>query len=192
MSKRKSTNTALSFDDVLNDINDWLAEQNGENDELGDNLDELCGEEEEINSNPSDECLEEEQQSEEPEDSVNRQQRYGPSKQLTCNRNVHNIDRSLDENSFKEIAVCMNEDGVLEELSGYLGPKKDKNRKKVWWSSEHPVATGRQRKYDTTSGRISCLAQPPEHTILKKLKILSIHTLIMISWTKLLTAQTLA
>ena len=158
MSKRKSTNTALSFDDVLNDINDWLAEQNGENDELGDNLDELCGEEEEINSNPSDECLEEEQQSEEPEDSVNRQQRYGPSKQLTCNRNVHNIDRSLDENSFKEIAVCMNEDGVLEELSGYLGPKKDKNTKKIWWSSEHPVATGRQRKCDTISDRISFLA----------------------------------
>ena len=87
MSKRKSTNTVSSFDDVLNGINDWLAEQNGENDELGDNLDELCGEEEEINSNPSDECLEEEQQSEEPEDNVNRQQRYGPSKQLTRNRN---------------------------------------------------------------------------------------------------------
>ena len=48
MSKRKSTNTVLSFDDVLNGINDWLAEQNGENDELGDNLDELCGEEEEL------------------------------------------------------------------------------------------------------------------------------------------------
>ena len=158
MSKRKSTNTVLSFDDVLNGINDWLAEQNGENDELGDNLDELCGEEEEINSNPSDECLEEEQQSEEPEDNVNRQQRYGPSKQLTGNRNVHNIDRSLDENNFKEIAVCMNKDGVLEELCGYLGPKKDKNTKKVWWSSKHPVATGRQQKYDTTSGRISCLA----------------------------------
>ena len=63
MSKRKSTNSALLFDDVLNDINDWLAEETGENDEIGDN------------SNPSEECLEEEQQSEEPEDNVNRQQR---------------------------------------------------------------------------------------------------------------------
>ena len=27
MSKRKSTNSVLSFDDVLNDINDWLAEE---------------------------------------------------------------------------------------------------------------------------------------------------------------------
>ena len=41
VSKRKSTNSALSFDDVLNDINDWLAEENSENDEIGDNLDEL-------------------------------------------------------------------------------------------------------------------------------------------------------
>ena len=53
ISKRKSTNSFLSFDDVSNDINDWLAEENGENDETGDNLDELCGEEEEIDSNPS-------------------------------------------------------------------------------------------------------------------------------------------
>ena len=52
---------------MLNDINDWLAEENGENDENGDNLDELCGEEEEIDSNPSEEYLEEEQQSEELE-----------------------------------------------------------------------------------------------------------------------------
>ena len=61
MSKRKSTNSVLSFDDVLNDINDWLAEENGENDETGDNLDELWGEEEEIDSNPSGDCLKEEQ-----------------------------------------------------------------------------------------------------------------------------------
>ena len=42
--KRKSTNSVLSFDDVLNDVNDWLAEENGQNDEIGDNLDGLCGE----------------------------------------------------------------------------------------------------------------------------------------------------
>ena len=103
ISKRKSINFVLSFDDVLNDINDWLGEENGENDEIGDNLDELCGEEEEIDSNPSEECLEEEQQSEEPQDNVNRQQRYGPRKQLTRNRNVHDIDSSLNENNYKEI-----------------------------------------------------------------------------------------
>ena len=54
MSKRKSTNFVLSFDDVLNDINDSLAQENDENDEIDDNLDEMCGEEEEIDSNPSD------------------------------------------------------------------------------------------------------------------------------------------
>ena len=38
-----STSSVLSFDDVLNDINDWLTEENVENEELGDNLDELWG-----------------------------------------------------------------------------------------------------------------------------------------------------
>ena len=90
-SKRKSTNCVLSFDDVLNEINDWLAEEIGENDEIGDNLDELCGEKEEICFNPSEECLDEEQQSEKPEENANRWQRYGPRKQLTRNWNVHNI-----------------------------------------------------------------------------------------------------
>ena len=52
----------------------------------------------------------------------------------------------------------MNKDGVIEELCGYLGPKKDKNTNKIWWSSEHAVATCRQQKYHTISGRISCLA----------------------------------
>ena len=61
MSKGKSTNSVLSFDDVLNDINGWLVEENGESNEIGDNLDELCDEEEEIDSNPGEECLEEEQ-----------------------------------------------------------------------------------------------------------------------------------
>ena len=46
----------------------------------------------------------------------------------------------------------------MEELCGYLGQKKDKNTRKIWWDSEHPVATGRQRKCDIISGRISCLA----------------------------------
>ena len=55
----------------MNNIIDWLAKENGENDEIGNNRDELCGEEEEIDSNPGEECLEQEQQSEEPED-VNR------------------------------------------------------------------------------------------------------------------------
>ena len=34
ISKRKSTNSFLSFDDVSNDINDWLAEEIDENYEL--------------------------------------------------------------------------------------------------------------------------------------------------------------
>ena len=46
----------------------------------------------------------------------------------------------------------------MEELCGYLGPKKDKNTKRICWSSKHPVATVRQRKCSTISCRISCLA----------------------------------
>ena len=57
ISKRKLKNSVLSFGDVLNDINDWLAEENGENDEIGDNLDELFGEKEETDSNPSERVL---------------------------------------------------------------------------------------------------------------------------------------
>ena len=92
ISNRKSKNSVLSYDDVLNDINDYLAKENGGNSEIGDNLDELCGEKEENDSNPSEQCFEEEQQSGEPEDNINRPQRYWTRKQLTCNRNVHNID----------------------------------------------------------------------------------------------------
>ena len=61
MSKRKSKSSVILFDYVFNDINHWMAEENGENYEIGDNLDELCGKEEEIDCNPSKECLEEEQ-----------------------------------------------------------------------------------------------------------------------------------
>ena len=85
MSKRKSTSSVLSFGDVLNDINDSPAEENCENNEIGDNFDELCSDEEEIDSNPREEGLEEEQQSEEPEDNVNRQQIYESRNQLTRN-----------------------------------------------------------------------------------------------------------
>ena len=133
MSKRKSINSISLFDDVLNNINDWLAEEIDENDKIGDNLDELCCGEEEIVSNQPEECLEGEKKSEEPEDNVNWQQRYGPRKQLTRNRNVHDIESSLDENNYKEIGY-MNKDGVLEKLCGYIVPKKDKNTKKIWWS----------------------------------------------------------
>ena len=33
----------------------------------------------------------------------------------------------------------MKKDGDLEEPCGYLDPKKGKNTKKIWWSSEDPV-----------------------------------------------------
>ena len=101
LSKRKPINSILSLDDVLNDINDRLAEENVEKDETSDNLDELCSEEEETVSNPNEECLEEKHQFEESEDTVNRQRRCGPRKQLTPNQNVHDIYSSLDENNYK-------------------------------------------------------------------------------------------
>ena len=101
LSKRKPINSILSLDDVLNDINDRLAEENVEKDETSDNLDELCGEEEETVSNPNEECLEEKHQFEESEDTVNRQRRCGPRKKLTPNQNVHDIYSSLDENNYK-------------------------------------------------------------------------------------------
>ena len=77
-----------------------MAEENSKYDEIGDNLDGLCGEEE-IYSNSSEGCWEEEQQFEELEDNVNRKQGYVPRKQLTRNRNAHDIDSSLDETNYK-------------------------------------------------------------------------------------------
>ena len=44
---------------ILIDINDWLVEENGGNDEIVGNLNLLCREEGEIDFNPSEECLEE-------------------------------------------------------------------------------------------------------------------------------------
>ena len=73
----------------MNDINDCLAEENGENDEIGDNIDELCGEEEESDSNWSEEWSGEEQQSKEPEDNVNRQQRNEPRIETFTTFTVH-------------------------------------------------------------------------------------------------------
>ena len=49
----------------------------------------------------------------------------------------------VEKTTHKEI-VYVNKDGVLEEIFDYLDRKKDKNTKKIWWSSEHQVATGRQ------------------------------------------------
>ena len=34
MPKRKSKNSVLSFDEVLSNINDWLADENSENDKI--------------------------------------------------------------------------------------------------------------------------------------------------------------
>ena len=47
----------------------------------------------------------------------------------------------------------------MEELCGYLGPKKDKKTSKIWWISKYLVATGRERKFDTILDRSSCFAQ---------------------------------
>ena len=46
---------------------------------------------------------------------------------------MHGIDSSLNENNYKEI-LYISEDGALEELCSYLGPKKDKNTSEIWWS----------------------------------------------------------
>ena len=88
----------------------------------------------------------------------------------------------------------------MEELCCYLGTKKDKNTKKIWWSSEHPIATGRQRKWHTILGRISCLAPNSRANNIENIKdtfhkyfdnniiIFDFDISIM---TKLLTVQTL-
>ena len=54
--------------------------------------------------------------------------------------------------------VYTNKDGVWENFVVILAQTKTETPPKNWWSLEHPVATGIQRKCDTISDGISCHA----------------------------------
>ena len=69
---------------------------------------------------------------------------------------IHGIDSSRDESNFEPI-VYVNRTRKFETFTGYLGPKTNKNTKKILWDSEFPSVTGRQRTCDTIHRPIICL-----------------------------------
>ena len=70
---------------------------------------------------------------------------------LTSSRLVHSIDSALDPDNFDEITY-LNKDGCWETFVGYLGPKSNKATKKIFWSSDVPSCSGRQRQCDIIPG----------------------------------------
>ena len=70
-------------------------------------------------------------------------------KLLTKKRLVHDIDSSLNEENYDDLHF-VNGQGQWETLTGYLGPKKDKNTKTITWTSDYPLQ-GRQRACDVLS-----------------------------------------
>ena len=150
MAKRKTTKN-IRLEDVMSDINNWLDKDDGDNDESHDDLDELYDENEEIRDadNSTDqevlrkELDKEDNNEEDNEGQPSRPSRYsGPSKQLTRKRFFHDIGSSLDESNFQNITY-VNKYEKFEELTDYLGPKKDKNTKKLIFATEQPALTGR-------------------------------------------------
>ena len=151
MAKRKAT---IDFGDVMNDINQWLED---EDNELENDLDELNGDRDEdaMVEGPSEENALKDVVSESEEEPDDQLQRVMFRKQLTYKRLVHSIDSALDEANFKPI-VYINQKGNFEELT-YLGPKNNKNTKTLTWGSDYPPVVGRQHVCDTITGPTSCL-----------------------------------
>ena len=69
---------------------------------------------------------------------------HPPRKILTKNRLINSIDKSLDENLYDFHDFGLVDDASKEEvLVSYLGPKSDKNTKKIYWTNKKPVTVSR-------------------------------------------------
>ena len=107
MVKRKFD--AVSFDQVMDDINCWLDDENGDKNDLHDlNASDSENEEFSISVDASEGVLIEEDREEEEEFRVeevqNQRDRVGPPrKKLTKYRLVNSIDTSLNEKKFKQL-----------------------------------------------------------------------------------------
>ena len=60
---------------------------------------------------------------------------------------MHSIDSALDPDNYDEITY-LNKNGCWETFVGYLGQKSNKTREKIFWSSDVPSCSGRQRQGD--------------------------------------------
>ena len=77
---------------------------------------------------------------------------------LTRKRKVNSIDAALDIENYDNL-IYLNCAGEWEDLTGFLGPKKEKNTKTITWTNEGPSLVGRQRACDVITSPVSCLRE---------------------------------
>ena len=72
-----------------------------------------------------------------------------PRKILTKKWLVNSVDKSLDEHYYDPHDFGVAEDLASEKvLEAFLGPKKNRNIKKIFWTNKKPPNGGRQRACD--------------------------------------------
>ena len=134
MPKRKSTK--LSHEEAIGDILNWIEEEDNEDDDMAlvenNDVDDSCSDFHESNI----------VQGDDEDVEVKRSSR----KLLTKNRLVRDIDSSLNEECYNDINF-INGKGQWETLTGYLGPKTNKDTKTITWTSDFPTQR-RQRACD--------------------------------------------
>ena len=81
------------------------------------------------------------------------------TKTLTRSRNVNSIDAWLNEDHFEPISY-VNGNGMWETLTGFLGPKSNKNNQTIEWQSKIPNISGRQRRADVIRSPVLSLRGP--------------------------------
>ena len=64
-------------------------------------------------------------------------------KNLTSSRLVQSTDYALDPGNYDK--KILNKGGCWETFVGYLGPKSNEVREKIFWSIDVPSCSGRQR-----------------------------------------------
>ena len=160
MPKRK-----ISYDVAVADILNFV-ENDGEETEdcANDDLDELY-DEEQLREAAQDDSSDDDNIPEPIQ--VPEENNRPPRKILTKNRLVNSIDKSLDETLYDhhDFGLVHNDnDNNKKELTAYLGPKSDKNTKKIIWTNKIPqrVLDGRQRACDIipSSPPVSSLIKP--------------------------------
>ena len=134
MPKRKST--TLSNEEAIVDILNWIEEEDNEDDDMP-----LVK-----NNYDDDSCSDLYESDIVQSDDEDVEVRRPSRKPLTKNRLVRNIGSSLNEECYDDIHF-VNGKGQWEMLTGYLGPKTNKNTRTATWTSHFPTQ-GSQRACD--------------------------------------------
>ena len=122
MSKRPKEK--LSYSEAMQDLMEWV-DNGGDEEDI-----------QEINGEDDQDRVSEDAVSDEEDGTIdNEVEQTRPQKHrktLTRSRNVNSIDASLNEDNFEPIHY-VNGNGMRETLTGFLGPKSNKNTKTIEW-----------------------------------------------------------